>query len=432
MIPVLLQFRFDSASGHVMAYVLAVALVLYAAFSGWRGARGVLDPQTRLSKAPTRKERLNRTALFGVIGVVLARMGLYYVLPATSFLGSRGEGFPIHTYGVFLAAGFVFAVTLCAKLAEREWRGEEGLKKRDQSLDLAFWVFLSGIFGSHVLFVIVNWQQYAGHWGEYFTSLPKLMDLLFGGLVFYGGLLGAMLASYVWSRSNHIEFLRLADIAIPTVSLGQCLGRLGCFSAGCCWGDVGPASMRFGAHFPGAGVAKDLLGHLTGTSSLAYQSQLTDPRWVLPTTGQIFHEAVPGAVRVSEWVAQHGTTLPVHPTQIYESVGQLCLLVALLVMRRYRRFHGQILGTWLMAYAVLRSTVELFRGDLERGTLHGLLTSMDATTLAAKVPAEAWYNISTSQFISLCMFVAGATLLYRRARRVAARERVPPASVAVA
>jgi phosphatidylglycerol:prolipoprotein diacylglycerol transferase len=60
--------------------------------------------------------------------------------------------------------------------------------------------------------------------------------------------------------------------------------------------------------------------------------------------------------------------------------------------------------------------VELFRGDLERGMLHGLLGSFGWTGLAARVPLEAWYNVSTSQGISLCMFALGATLFYRYGR----------------
>jgi len=71
-----------------------------------------------------------------------------------------------------------------------------------------------------------------------------------------------------------------------------------------------------------------------------------------------------------------------------------------------------------MLYAVLRTTVELFRGDLERGTLHGLLESLDAHAWAARVAPDAWYNISTSQFISLVMFAVGATLMVRGLRSV--------------
>jgi len=139
---------------------------------------------------------------------------------------------------------------------------------------------------------------------------------------------------------------------------------------------------------------------------------------VVESTGQVLHHAVPGAVRISDWVAQHGHTLPVHPTQLYESVGQFGLFLALVVARRYRRFHGEIFAIWLICYAILRSTVELFRGDVERGTLNGLLSSLGLTSLAERVPLEAWYNISISQFISLCMFGLGLAILYRRGREV--------------
>ena len=131
-------------------------------------------------------------------------------------------------------------------------------------------------------------------------------------------------------------------------------------------------------------------------------------------------------MRISEWVTQHGTTLPVHPTQLFESLGQTLLFVGLLFLRRYRRFHGQIFSLWLMAYAVLRSTVELFRGDAERGTLHGLLAN-SAPSLAPWVPLEAWYNISTSQFISLCLFALGASVLYHQGRTAPAAPAELPA-----
>ena len=73
--------------------------------------------------------------------------------------------------------------------------------------------------------------------------------------------------------------------------------------------------------------------------------------------------------------------------------------------RRYRRFHGQILALYLIGYSIIRTTVEMFRGDFERGTLHQVID---------QVPLDAWWNISTSQFISLVMFALGVTLLVRR------------------
>lgn len=418
MLPIFLRLSFDTPVSQIILYVASLGLVAYIAYSGWRGAHGARDPKTGEFAPPTVSQRLQRAALYGILAAASARFGLHYALPAGVFLGSRGEGVPIHTYGIMLASGFIGAVTLSAELARREWRGEEGERKREQVLDLSFWVLISAIAGSKILFVLVNWNDYSGRWGETFSSPPKVLEFLSGGLVFYGGLLGAMLASFLYSRAHGINFLRLADLALPTVSFGQCLGRLGCFSSGCCWGDIAKAGVKTVVHFPGASAAKTLFGRAADTSSMAFQAQSTDARWVIESTAQIFHQYVPGAVQISHWATQHGYTLPVHPTQLYESLGQFVLFGAFLLIRRYRRFHGEIMALWLMSYAVLRTTVELFRGDVERGTLHGLLNDfLHLPDLAARIPLEAWYNISTSQFISLCMFAFGAVFLYRQSRR---------------
>lgn len=423
MLPVLVHFTFLTLWSQLVLYAVALAAVGYIAYNGWRNAEGAPKAKGEAPEPPTSQERLMRALSYGAIGAALAWFGLRYALPASAIPGGKGEGIPVHTYGVMMATGFITATSVASRLAQQEWRklawvpdaqgGQwvdvEGPRKREAIMDLAFYVLVGGLVGSRVLFVIVNWKDYARDWTQVFS--------LGGGLVFYGGLIGAALAAYYFARKHDMDFLRLADVAIPTVSLGQCFGRMGCFSAGCCWGDVTAAGTRFAAHFPGSGVARDIFGQLGGVSSLAFQSQSQDARYVVESTGQILHYAAPGAVRISEWVAQHGTTLPIYPTQIFESVGQLVLFLALLFARRYRRFHGQIFALWLMCYAVLRTTVELFRGDTERGTLHGLLESLGSRGLADAVPLEAWFNISTSQFISLCMFTFGATLLYRRIRR---------------
>jgi phosphatidylglycerol:prolipoprotein diacylglycerol transferase len=418
MLPVLFRFTFTALWTQLLLYAVAAGTVAYIAFNGWRGAVGPLDEKTNTRAPATPMDRLLRAAAFGGIGAVLAWYGLKYALPAGAFPGAKGEGIPLHTYGVLLAGGFIAAVSVAGRLAQDEWSkvqlvdgswvDVEGPKRREQVMDMAFWALVGGIGGSRLLFVLVNWQDYAKDWTQVLS--------LGGGLVFYGGLIGASVACWFFARANGMDFLRLADVCIPTVSLGQCLGRLGCFSAGCCWGDVAPATASTAVHFPGGGMAQDLFGQLSGTSSLAYSSQVDDVRYVVEATGEILHQAAPGAVRMADWVAQHGHTLGVYPTQLFESVGQLVLFVGLMYARRFRRFHGHILALWLMAYAVLRSTVELFRGDVERGTLHGLLESTGAHGLANVVPLEAWYNISTSQFISLCMFAFGAVLLARHGR----------------
>lgn len=414
MIPVLYKFSFDNPW---VLYLVALGLVAYAAWAGYRGAHGPLDQKTGEFAPPSREEQRNRALLFGVIGLVLAGVGLHYALPQTFFGKGKGEGIPIHTYGVLVGAGFICAVTVTAWLAQREWPGEEGLKKRDQVFDLAFWVFLGAMVGSRVLFIIVNWEQYRGNLGRVFS--------LEGGLVFYGGLIGAAITGFFYTRKHGIDFFRLGDIALPAVSLGQCLGRLGCFGSGCCWGRIAPQGTSWAVHFPGT-LVKNLFGGPGPTPSLAYQSQREETRYVLEQSGEVFQQAVPGAERISQWVLEHGHTLPVYPTQLMESFGQLLIFILMLSLRPFRRFHGQLFGLWLVCYGVLRFSVELFRGDLERGTLHGFLVKQELTSLAVKVPLEAWYNISISQFISLCIFSFGATVLFLKAReRMARRVELP-------
>lgn len=412
MLPVLYRFTFSTLPEQLLLYALAIGLVAYLVISAYRNTM-VVDASGKEVPAPA-ADRLNRAILYFVGGTGLAGFGLYYALPSVGgLIHGKGEGIPIHTYGVLVGSGFLCAVTVAGWLCAREWPGELGLKRREQMMDMAFYLFVGAMIGSRVLFIIVNWKDYA-------AQPSKIFDLG-GGLVFYGGLIGASLTAYWYAKKHDIEFLRLADLAIPTVSLGQALGRLGCFSAGCCWGDITTHDKtRFAVEFPGTNVTT-LFGGLSNTPSLAFSSQRDDARWVLEATGQVFHEPVAGAVRISDWAAQHGHTLPVHPTQLYESVGQMGLFVMLLFLRRYRRFHGQIFGLWLMCYAVLRSSVELFRGDVERGTLNGLLNYLGASGLAQKVPLEAWYNISTSQFISICLFSLGAWTIARKSQELAAR-----------
>jgi len=359
VLPTLIEIRFDTPFAQAVAYVLAVLLLGYGIWAGWRNAPGSLDKKGK-ELPPTREQRATRAAIYGVLFAIVLLFGLYYALPAMAFLGAKGEGLPIHTYGLMIIAGFAAAIMVSTRLAEREWGGAEGVRRRNDAADLAVWVF-------------------------------------------YGGFIGAAGAVWWFCRQRKIPFLRLADVIAPTVALGQAFGRLGCFAAGCCWGKPASLHLPWAVRFPRA--AHDIFGRLTG-GAIAANSQLEDTRrWVIESTGQVFDHFVPGSIRLSDWVAEHGTTLPIHPTQLYESLAQLLLFVLLMIARRYRRFHGQILALYLIGYSIIRTTVEMFRGDFERGTLHQVID---------QVPLDAWWNISTSQFISLVMFALGVTLLVRR------------------
>src|SRR3712207_5496843 len=102
MLPVLIKLGGDAASAGWL-YLLAVALVAYAAWSGWRSAVGKPGKKGEPTP-PTREQRIQRAVVYGLFGAVLARVGLHYALPQERFLGGKGEGIPVHTYGLMLAA----------------------------------------------------------------------------------------------------------------------------------------------------------------------------------------------------------------------------------------------------------------------------------------------------------------------------------------
>ena len=140
MLPTLIDIRFDTPFAQAVLYVVAVLLFGYGIWAGWRNAPGSVDPKTRKELPPTREQRTQRAVIYGVLFLLLIYIGLHYALPATAFLGRKGEGFPLHTYGLMLMAGFAAAILVAARLAQREWGGEEGLRRRNDVMDLAVWV----------------------------------------------------------------------------------------------------------------------------------------------------------------------------------------------------------------------------------------------------------------------------------------------------
>jgi phosphatidylglycerol---prolipoprotein diacylglyceryl transferase len=276
---------------------------------------------------------------------------------------------PLHTYGLLIATAFLVAIWLAGRTAERA-----GLDK-DKVTDLSFWLLLSGMVGSRILFIIVNWDDYA-------KDPLSVLAFWKGGLVFYGGFIGATVLAFFYMRRHKMEFLAYADALVPSVSIGHAIGRLGCFAAGCCWGGACDPHFALAARFP--------------PDSLAYQSQLGHG---LIHAGALF-------------------SIPIHPTQLYESFGELLIFTTLTFWRSRKRFNGEILALYLMLYAPLRSIVETLRGDEERGRVFNFLGTW---------ARGAWWNLSTSELISLGIFGAGVTLFALQSR-AARRDDLPVAA----
>jgi phosphatidylglycerol---prolipoprotein diacylglyceryl transferase len=346
MLPVLFDIVVPAGFGKPLAVVLFLAVVALRTFGYVRRARKEGERATVL-------EALRDDLwVIAVLAVVLGSVWRAGMLDAEIRL-------PLHAYGLLIAAAFLVGMWLAQREARR--RGQDP----ERIVDLSFWILVAALVGSRVYFIFVNWDDYFGPGRAFvatpFGRLPRLLAFWEGGLVFYGGFIGAALTGFWYMRRHAMKFLPHADTLIPSVAFGHFLGRLGCFSAGCCWGEVAGGHLPWATRFP--------------PDSLAFQSFATRPH----------PEAFLAADRL--------TTLPLHPVQLYEAFGELAIfLVLVLLVRPRKRFHGQVLATWLALYAVLRTVVEFFRGDVERGVVAGLGVGQwtSVAILAAGAAIWAW------------------------------------------
>jgi len=247
---------------------------------------------------------------------------MHPVLLETRLFGLLATPWRLHAYGVLLAFGFLVGLVLAARRARVEGADLEHV------LDLGFFALLAGLFGAWLVFVLTAWRAYL-------DDPFALLAFWRGGLVWYGGVLGAALYVAHDCRRHRQSFWAVGDLLIPYVALGHAMGRLGCFFAGCCHGAA--TVMPWGVVFP--------------PGAMAQQAQ-----------------ASAGLV---DWLAP---SLPVHPTQLYEAALELALFGGLVLWRARRRFVGQLVLLWLVGYGLGRFVIEQFRGDEERGVC-GLSTS---------------------------------------------------------
>ncbi len=350
IIPHLLEFSVDA-----WRVIFILASLGLGAYNGWL-------TYVREGKSDKGRSAALTQAIGWSVGGLLATQ--YFILPQLVIPDAAKHGglysLPLHTYGFAIALGFMLAIQLASRDAARSgiFPGQTPpLTQADRDhakntvLDLAFWVLLAAIVGSRLYFIAVNWTGPDGY-GAHPENILKFWT---GGLVFYGGFIGAVGASIVYARRHKIDFLKLADLSIPTVSLGQFFGRLGCFSAGCCYGREAQAPWTFLAvHFP--------------QGSLAWDS-LVNQRHTLAATE--LH--TPG----------------LYPSQLVDGFGQLIIFFVLtFFLKPNKRYDGQILLSWLVLYPLLRFSDEFLRGDTERGVYTSLNASVgQLTSLALMVVA---------------------------------------------
>jgi phosphatidylglycerol:prolipoprotein diacylglycerol transferase len=145
--------------------------------------------------------------------------------------------FNIYTYGFFVAIAFLVATTLLTQEARRRHLDE------NRMYDLCLVVLVSGIVFARLSYVALNWNYFR-------QDLLEIVMLQHGGLIWFGGLIGACLGGFGFIRLKKLNLLAAFDLFTPYVALGQAIGRIGCFYNGCCYGRE---SAAWGMYFPAQG-----------------------------------------------------------------------------------------------------------------------------------------------------------------------------------
>lgn len=198
-----------------------------------------------------------------------------------------------HAFGMMIALGVLASLVLMKKRAR-----QTGFPGSEEVFDFVFVILLSGFLGARLYYVLQHFSSYA-------ASPLKVFALWEGGLVFYGGLIGALLGFYLYLRRKKIPFLKGMDFILPFVALTQAFGRIGCFLNGCCYGKI--CDLPWAVKFP-----------------------------------------------------EHAHA--VHPTQLYEVAVTLAIFSFLYFRYVKRRFIGEISILYFVFYGTARFAIEFFRG----------------------------------------------------------------------
>ena len=248
--------------------------------------------------------------------------------------------FRLPTYGVLLISGLTLSIYTALRLGRRE-NVDTG-----RLLDFSVWLIVVGLAGAKVLMIVTEWSS-----GENWRSIFSFSTLEAAG-VFYGGFAAATLFAAWYVHVYKLPVRKIFDMYAPAIAIGQSIGRMGCFAAGCDYGK--PTTFVLGVVFTNP-FSHDMTG-------------------------------VPLNIRI-------------HPTQLYESVATLLIFAILLGRYPRKKRDGEIFLTYLVLYAVARFFLEFLRGDEDRGFVfnHLLSTSQFIAILAlltAAALALFWYGRS--------------------------------------
>jgi phosphatidylglycerol:prolipoprotein diacylglycerol transferase len=251
-------------------------------------------------------------------------------------------GFTVTTFGLMMFLAFLSAAWATAPQLERR-----GLR-RELAWEMLAWVAVGGILGAKLYYLGLHWEDLAANPVRELTSR--------GGLVWYGGLIGGVIAYYAQARRHKLPIGEMFDSVAPALMLAYAVGRLGCFLVGDDYGV--PTDSWLGVAFPN-GAPPSTAGYLRSVGA-----------------------DIPADV--PDW-----TVLTVHPTQLYEVAAGLLLFGVLWKLSSRKLRSGQLFAIYLALYGVERFLIEFVRAKGDRFVL-GLSTSQVASVLLLGLAAYLW------------------------------------------
>ena len=286
--------------------------------------------------------------------------------PIAFYLGSL----PIRWYGVMMALAFLaglWTATRRARLAN---------VPDDVIADVTLWLMAGSIIGARFVYVTTYWKTE-------FADQPfsEVFMIQHGGLVYYGGFIGATVAGIIYLAGKKLPVWKIADVLAPSIALGSVFGRIGCLLNGCCYGRA--CDLPWAIHFPADHETHGAAVHPTEI----YDALLNFILYLV--LARLFRRAWKSRMEDGGWKIEGGQRVK-SPSAIFHPPASFA--------------DGQVFALYIIGYAICRSIVEFFRGDYPPDHIHaGLFTS--------------------AQLLSVPILLAGGVMWFWFARRAAGEKR---------